>query len=388
MYKIKTFNTISKDGLEILENVGFEVSSEIENPEGILLRSHKLHNYKFDTDLTCIGRAGAGVNNIPVDKCTESGVVVFNAPGANANAVKEIVLAGLFLASRDIIGGIEFSKSLVNKNVNVLEEVESNKSKFKGSELKGKRLGVLGLGAIGMMVSNAALNLGLDVSGHDPFISVNRAWELSSHVKREESLSKLFSTSDFLTLHMPLTASTKGFLNAAKIKQFKKGVVLLNFARPEIVEEDAIIEALNLGVISLYITDFPSEKLLAHKNVIPIPHLGASTIEAENNCSIMVANQMKEYLINGNIVNSVNYPTCSMERTGDFRIVLSNENIPNMVGQISSVLAEEGLNIVEMINKSTNNLAYTIVDLKGNVTTNLESKIQNIEGVLSVRIIK
>jgi len=387
MYKVKTFNKISNDGLKILKDSGFEVSSSEESPHGIMLRSHKLHDYVFNPELKCIGRAGAGVNNIPVDKCTENGIVVFNAPGANANAVKELVLAGLLLASRDIVGGIEFAKSLRGKDVNVHEEVEGNKSKFKGAELKGKRLGVVGLGAIGMMVSNNALNLGLDVSGHDPFISVNRAWELSSHVKREDNINKLLSHSDFISLHMPLTDSTKGFFNKEKLGTFKKGAVLLNFARPEIVDEDAILESLDSGHLSLYVTDFPSEKLINHNKVIPIPHLGASTAEAENNCSIMVANQMKDFLLNGNIINSVNYPNCKTDRSGDFRVVLSNKNIPNMVGQISSVMASLDLNITEMVNKSKGDLAYTIVDLKGNSSDELRQKLEAIDGVLSVRII-
>lgn len=388
MHKIKLFNKISKDGIHILENAGFEVSDSMEDPQGILLRSFKLHDYSFGEDLQCIGRAGAGVNNIPVAECTKKGIVVFNTPGANANAVKELVLASLFLASRDIIGGIEFSRKLKDKSLNVHEEVENNKSKFSGFEVKGKRLGVIGLGAIGMMVSNTALNLGLDVSGHDPFISVNRAWELSSHVKREDNISKLCSTSDFITLHMPLTDQTRNFFDSKKLEKLKKGAILLNFARPELVVEDDIIAALDSGRLKLYITDFPSEKLISHKKVIPIPHLGASTIEAEDNCSIMVANQVKDYLLNGNIVNSVNYPTCFMERSGDFRVALTNKNIPNMVGQISSIIASEGLNILEMVNKSRDDLAYTLVDLKGECSSDLQKKLESIDGVLSVRVIK
>ena len=387
MHKIKLFNKISKDGIHILDTAGFEISDSIENPDGILLRSYKLHDYTFGSNLMCIGRAGAGVNNIPISECTKNGIVVFNTPGANANAVKELVLAGLFLSSRDIIGGIEFSRKLKDRGLIVQDEVESNKSRFSGFEVKGKRLGVIGLGAIGMMVSNTALNLGLEVAGHDPFISVNRAWELSSHVKREDNIARLCSSSDFITLHMPLSDQTKNFFDLKKLEKFKKGSILLNFARPELVVEDDIITALDSGRLKMYITDFPSEKLISHKKVIPIPHLGASTVEAEDNCSIMVANQVKDYLLNGNIINSVNYPTCTMDRSGDFRVVITNKNIPNMVGQISSIIASEGLNITEMVNKSRDDLAYTIVDLKGVCSLELEIKLKSIDGVLAVRVI-
>jgi D-3-phosphoglycerate dehydrogenase len=387
MYKIRTYNKISNDGLDILKDKGFEVSDSCEHPDGIVLRSQKLHDMDFPETLKAIGRAGAGVNNIPVDKCTEHGVVVFNTPGANANAVKELVLAGLLLSARDIVGGINYSQSLQGKGSEVHTLVEKNKSNFKGFELKGKKIGVIGLGAIGVMVANAAVNLGMKVYGYDPFISVDRAWGLSSTIKQATNLNKLLSEVDFVTLHMPLTDGTRDFVNKDRISKMKKGAIVLNFSRPEIIEQEAVIASLEAGHLAKYVCDFPSEELLSNENVIAIPHLGASTSEAEDNCAVMIANQISDYLINGNIVNSVNFPTCHLEKTGDFRLAIINENKPNMVGQITAKLAEFNLNISEMINKGRGDIAYTLVDVSGSKVEGLEDAIKGIEGVLSFRVI-
>lgn len=387
MYKIRTYNKISNDGLGILKDKGFEVTDTNETPDGIVLRSEKLHSMEFPESLKAVGRAGAGVNNIPVDKCTEKGVVVFNTPGANANAVKELVLAGLLLSARDIVGGINYAQTLRGKGAEVHTLVEKNKSNFKGFELKGKKIGVVGLGAIGVMVANAAVHLGMQVFGYDPFISVDRAWGLSSSIKQATNLNKLLSEVDFVTLHMPLTDGTRDFVNKDRVSKMKKGAIVLNFSRPEIIEHGAILSALESGDLGKYVCDFPSEELLSNENVIAIPHLGASTGEAEDNCAVMIANQISDYLINGNIVNSVNFPTCHLEKTGDFRLAIINENVPNMVGQITAKLAEFNLNISEMINKGRGDIAYTLVDVSGNKVDGLAEAIQNIEGVLSIRVI-
>ncbi|NBV41267.1 3-phosphoglycerate dehydrogenase [bacterium] len=387
MFRIKTINKISKDGLKYFDRSGYEVGEDISDPDALLVRSANLHDYEMGPSLKAIGRAGAGTNNIPVANCTKRGIVVFNAPGANANAVKELVLAGMFLAARNLIAGVEHTKTLLGQGDRIPEIVEKDKSKFAGYEIRGKRLGVVGLGAIGMMVANEAVNLGMDVEGYDPFISVNSAWALSHLVKPANSLNKLFGTCDFISLHMPLTPETVELISSKTLPQFKRGAVLLNFARSEIVNEADIIDALNEGHLSAYVTDFPTELLLSHPKVICVPHLGASTSEAENNCAIMVARQIIDFLENGNIVNSVNFPNCSIERSGDFRLVLTNENVPNMVGQISSLLALDGLNIAEMVNKSRADLAYNIVDINGTPTPNLVERLRAIEGISMVRLI-
>lgn len=386
--KVKVYNKISKDGLDILKKDNIEVSSSIDSPDAILLRSQDLHSEVIENSVIAIGRAGAGVNNIPVNQCTENGVVVFNTPGANANAVKELVIAGLLMASRDIVGGINYSKTLVGKGDAVDGIIEKNKSQFKGFEIHGKRLAVIGLGAIGVMVANAGVALGMDVEGYDPFISVDRAWGLSQAVKKASNVNKMLSEADFVTIHMPLSDGTRNFINREKLSKFKKGSVLLNFARPEIVDEEELLVSLRDGSIGKYISDFPSDEMLQNDKVICTPHLGASTQEAEDNCAIMIAEQLLSFLKDGNITNSVNFPNCVMERTGDFRIAIINDNVPNMVGQISKVLADKGLNISEMINKSKNNLAYTLVDINGSYTSELEISLKNIPGIKKVRIIK
>jgi D-3-phosphoglycerate dehydrogenase len=387
MFRIQTLNKISKDGLKLFDKARYEVGEIVSDPNGILVRSANLHSTEFTDSLKVIGRAGAGTNNIPVAECTRKGIVVFNAPGANANAVKELVLSGMLLAARNLVAGIEHVKGLMGNGNRIPEIVEKDKSKFSGYEILGKRLGVVGLGAIGMMVANDAVALGLDVEGYDPFISVNSAWALSHQVKPANSLLRLFSTSDFVTLHMPLTPETVELVSAKTLPQFKRGAVLLNFARAEIVNDSDVIDALNSGQLSAYITDFPTEELLAHPRVICIPHLGASTAEAENNSAIMVVRQMMDFLENGNIINSVNYPSCSIPRSGDSRITVTNENVPNMVGQISSILANDGLNISEMVNKSRGDLAYNIVDITGAPSPDLAHRLMSVSGVLSVRVL-
>lgn len=387
MASIRTFNKISKDGLRLFDQVGFAYGESVESPDALMVRSADLHSFDFPTSVKAIGRAGAGTNNIPVDECTRRGVVVFNAPGANANAVKELVLAGLFMGSRHLVGAISHSLSYRGKGLDVPSVVEKDKAKFAGFEVRGKRLGVVGLGAIGMMVANDAVSLGLEVSGYDPFISVRSAWSLSRLVKPAQSLAKLFSESDFVTLHMPLTPDTVELVNRKSLAQFKKGAILLNFARSEIVNDDDVMESLNANHLGAYITDFPTEALLNHPKVICIPHLGASTVEAENNCAIMVAQQLIDFLQDGNIANSVNYPNCAIERSGDVRLILTNDNVPNMVGQISAAIASDGLNIVEMVNKSRGDLAYNIVDVVGTPSPNLIDRILSISGVTMARFI-
>jgi len=386
-YHIQTFNKIAQRGLDQLADGPYTVSDTVKNPDAIILRSQKLHGMTFADNLLAIGRAGAGVNNIPVDECTKNAVVVFNAPGANANAVKEMVLTGLLLASRNIIGGIEFAKGLQGANEEITTSVEQNKSRFAGSEIRGKRLGVIGLGAIGTMVANAAIALGMFVEGHDPYISVDWAWTLSSQVSKAASIEKMLQNTDFITLHVPLTDSTKGFLDKKLLQKVKKGAAILNFSRSEIIVEEDVLAALDSGQLGLFITDFPTKAFLEHERVICIPHLGASTREAEENCAVMIANQIKDYLQYGNIKNSVNMPNCALEPNGTTRIAIINENVPNMVGQITGVIANHGLNIVEMVNKSRGDLAYTLVDIDGTVPPKLMEKINQIAGVIRSRLI-
>jgi D-3-phosphoglycerate dehydrogenase len=383
--KVQIFDKISNGGLDILHRETCEFGDSVSDPDAILLRSYNLHGVKLDGNLKAIGRAGAGVNNIPVDQCTKNGIVVFNTPGANANAVKELVILALLLASRDILGGIDYVKSLKGKGTDIPELVEKSKSKFKGFELKNKKLGVMGLGAIGVMVANALSSLGMDVIGYDPFITVDRAWGLSRNIKQAQSLNQLLGESDFITMHMPLTEGTRGFFNGDCISKLKRSALVLNFSRPEIVAEDDILQALQAGRFSRYICDFPTENLLLNDRVILIPHLGASTIEAEDNCAVMIVDQVLDFLRKGNIVNSVNFPNCVMECSGDYRLAIINQNIPNMVSQISNVIGTSDLNIVEMLNKSRGDYAYTLVDISGELDTTVVDKLSSIEGIISVR---
>ena len=387
MYKVKTLNKISAEGLAGFPLDQYEIGTEIAQPDAVILRSFKMHDMELPCSLLAVGRAGAGVNNIPIEKCSEKGVVVFNTPGANANAVKELVITGLFLASRDIAFGIEFAKTLKGKGVEVPSLVEENKKKFAGQEIAGKILGVVGLGKIGVMVANAALDLGMDVIGYDPFISVESAWGLSRDVKRADGLDTLIANSDYISLHTPLTNETKGMIDVEKFSRMKKNVRILNFSRGGIVNNDDLKVAIEKGTVARYVTDFPDEELLNTDNVIAIPHLGASTAEAEGNCATMIVKQLREFIEIGKIKNSVNFPNCKLEQGSDYRLVIMNENVPNMVGQISSTLAKANINITEMLNKSKGDYACNIIDIFDEPTEKLIKSLYGIKGVIKVRTI-
>ncbi len=385
MFKIMTVNKISPKGLELFPRDQYEVASELSNPDAIIVRSSPLHEMEFPESVKAIARAGVGTNNIPVERCTEKGIVVFNTPGANANAVKELVVAGLLLSCRRIHEGISWTKSLLGQTEDIPGIVEQNKNQFAGPELMGKTLGVIGLGAIGVMVANAAVGLGMRVIGYDPFISVESAWRLSRDVIRAEGLESLLRQSDFITLHTPLTDKTRGLLNEERFAVMKKGVRIMNFARGGLVNNEDLIEALQTGQVAKYVTDFPEEKLLKVENVLCIPHLGASTPEAEENCAIMAATQLKTFLETGNINRSVNFPDCTLERTGKVRLTVSNFNIPNMVGQITAILAKEKINISDLLNRHKDGIAYNIIDLDSDISDESITRIQSIEGVIRVR---
>ncbi len=388
MYKIQTLNKISPVGLERFPHEDYEVASEFSDPDAIVVRSFKMHDMDFGTNLKAIARAGAGVNNIPLDRCSKEGIVVFNTPGANANAVKEIVLASMFLAARDIYGGISWVQSIADKGDEVPSLVEKEKSNFAGSEIKGKTLGVIGLGAIGAMVANDAIALGMDVIGYDPYISVDAAWELSSKVQKATGLETMLSQVDYITIHVPLMEQTKNMLNSEKFAMMKDGVKIINFARGGLVNNDDLKSALTSGKVSCYVTDFPDASLLGEKGIIPIPHLGASTKESEENCAVMAVEQVKEYLESGNIKNSVNFPNCVLPRVvGDKRLLIANENIPNMISEITSLLAQNSINIGDMINKSRGDLAYNIIDVTGDLSQDVIDALQNVKGIISVRVI-
>ena len=387
MFSIKTMNKISSLGLDLLPRESFEVASEIPDPDGILVRSADLHGMELSPRLKAIARAGAGYNNIPVDACTERGIVVFNTPGANANAVKELVLCSLLMSSRKVVSGITWAKSLIGKGDEVPNLVEKGKAQFTGPEIKGKRLGVIGLGAIGALVANDAVSLGMNVIGFDPFISVESAWGLSRLVSRARGLESLLSESDYITLHLPLTDSTKGILDAERFSQMKPCVRIMNFARSGLVNNAALIKAIADGSVDSYVTDFPDEELLKVDRVIGIPHLGASTPEAEDNCAIMAVQQIADFLERGNIKNSVNFPACDMELSGESRIVIANRNVPNMVGQITTVLAKEGINISEMLNRHQDDYAFNLIDSEGHVDPSVVDKLRRIEGIIMARLI-
>ncbi|MAZ45717.1 MAG: 3-phosphoglycerate dehydrogenase [Gammaproteobacteria bacterium] len=387
MYKIKTFNTISSRGLELFDPVKYSVGGEEQNPHAILLRSHRLDLAAVTQGLRAVARAGAGVNNIPVSGCTEQGIVVFNTPGANANAVKELVLAALLLSTRDIIGGMQFVSSLsdLNDSDELNQMVESEKKQFKGSELLGKSLGVVGLGAIGSMVARSALDLGMEVLGFDPAISVDAAWRLPSNVQRMDNLPSLFSKADYVTLHVPLLPETEGLVNEETLRSFRKGSVLLNFARQPIVDSSALKSALDDGHIGSYIADFPVPEIAGHPSVKLTPHLGASTQEAEENCAIMAAQQLTDFLETGNIKNSVNFPEVTLEPTGGSRLAITNRNIPGALGQITSILAKNKINVVDMLNKSREKVAYNLIDITEVVEGHLLRELAELETVISVR---
>lgn len=385
MYKILTLNNISVSGLERLPRDEYEVASEIQHPDAILVRSHKMHEMAIPPTLKAVGRAGVGVNNIPVERLSERGIAVFNAPGANANAVKELALAGLFLAARNICQAWETAGTLSGADEELHRAVEAQKKRFVGIELPGRTLGVIGLGSIGVQVANAALALGMRVVGYDPKITVQRAWALSAEVGQAASLDHLLSQSDFLSLHVPLLDTTRGLINRERLMSMKPGARLLNFARPEIIDEEAVVEAIKDGRIAAYVCDFPSNRLKGCPQVIALPHIGASTLEAEENCAVMAVEEIREFLENGNVQNSVNFPEAVLPSTEGWRIAIANANIPTMVAQISTHLAEAGLNIIDMLNKSRGNLAYTLVDVDRPVPGHLIEEVKAVNGILSVR---
>lgn len=386
-FKVLTLNNIALAGLRHLPRDRYEVASEIGHPDAILVRSANMHEMNIPDSVRAVARAGAGVNNIPIDELAARGVPVFNAPGANANAVKELVIASMFLGARNICHAWHYVRELEGDDGALAKAVEAGKKRFAGFELPGRTLGVIGLGAIGVQVANSTLAMGMKVIGFDPQMTVERAWQLSSGVEQASSLDQLFRRSDFVTVHVPMTENTRGLVNAERLAQLKEGAVLLNFARGGIVDESAVLEALDAGRLAAYISDFPSNVSRHHPKVTALPHLGASTGEAEDNCAIMVAENLREYLENGNIRNSVNFPEAIMPRTEGRRVAVANLNVPNMVGQISTHLADAGLNIIDLLNKSLGPVAYTLVDVENEVTQETLDGISTIEGVLNVRLL-
>jgi len=389
MNRILTYNAISVKGLERFSRDKYEVASTLSDPNAIMLRSHKLQPEDIGTTVKAIGRAGAGVNNIPVEDCTERGIVVFNAPGANANAVKELVVAALLMATRDIVGSIDFVKNEgPGKDDEALNKlVEGGKKTYGGTELKGKTLGVVGLGAIGSLVAETGLMLGMKVLGYDPALSVEAAWRLSRDIERQENMQSLLAKSDFVSLHLPVLEATRNLINKELAESFKPGAKLLNFSREKLVDTDAILGALEHGNLAQYISDFPVKELLGRDDVLQLPHLGASTAEAEENCAIMIADQLTDFLENGNIRNSVNFPNINLERTQGYRIAFSNRNVPKMLNQALTVLAEKNFNVVDLINKSRGDVAYTLIDVEQQPSEELIAELEAIEGVINVRII-
>ncbi|HSO85630.1 MAG TPA: phosphoglycerate dehydrogenase [Draconibacterium sp.] len=389
MLKIQTLNKIDTEGLTLFPLSNYEIASEIPNPDAIVLRSFEMHNMELPASLKAVARAGAGVNNIPIDKCTEKGIVVFNTPGANANGVKELIIAGLLLASRDIVESVVWAKTLIGQGDQVPALIEKGKNNFAGQEIQGKTLAVIGLGAIGVLVANAATALGMKVIGYDPYMSVKQALKLSREVTWVEGIQPLLSQADYITINIPQTPETKGYLNKEKFKMMKPGVRIMNFARGGLVNNEHLKAAIAEGKVARYVTDFPDETTLKMDKVISIPHLGASTVESETNCAIMAVNQVKEFLECGNIINSVNFPEAQMELHNEARILVANQNIPNMVSQISAVLAAEGINIDQMLNKKRDNIAYNIIDVdKKVIDESIREKLLAIDGIFMVRIIQ
>ena len=385
MFKILTLNNISPAGLEHFPRDEYEVASEIQHPDAILLRSYNMHDMEIPPTLAAIGRAGAGVNNIPVERMTRSGIPVFNAPGANANAVKELVIAGMLLASRNICQAWAVARLLEGDDAAIHKAVEAGKKQFVGFELPGKTLGVVGLGAIGVQVANGALAMGMNVIGFDPGITVQRAWEMSSQVRKAASIEELITHADYISFHVPLVDATRSMINSERLKLARDNVVILNFARHGVIDDEAMVAAIDAGKVYAYVCDFPGNLLKDHPRVITLPHLGASTQQAEDNCAIMVAGQVRDFLENGNIRNSVNFPEILMPRNTGYRLAITNENVPNMLGQISTCLAESGLNILDMLNKSRGDIAYTLVDVDAEVQAECVSRLTAIDGVLNAR---
>lgn len=385
MYKILTLNNISPLGLDCFPRESYEVASEMQHPDAILLRSFKMHDMEVPATVKAIGRAGSGVNNIPVDRMSQAGIPVFNAPGANANAVKELVIAGMLIASRNLCQAWDYSRSLEGDDDAIAKAVEAGKKQFVGFELPGKTLGVVGLGAIGVQVANGALALGMNVIGFDPEITVKRAWEMSSDVRQAVSIDELLTKVDYVTFHVPLVDATRNLINAERLKLIRDNAIILNFSRKGVVDDAAVVAALDAGKLYAYVCDFPNNLLKNHPRVIALPHLGASTQQAEENCAVMVAEQVRDFLENGTIRNSVNLPEMYMPRNSGYRLSIVNENIPNMLGQISTCMAAAGLNILDMLNKSRNDLACTLVDVDSRVPAECLEHLAGIKGVLNVR---
>jgi D-3-phosphoglycerate dehydrogenase / 2-oxoglutarate reductase len=387
MFKIRTFNQISVRGLDRFPRERFELSSEIQDPDAVLLRSHRLTAEQITPSLRAVARAGAGVNNVPVAQCTKSGVVVLNTPGANANSVKELVVAALLLSSRDVFGGLQYSRSLgdITDHAALDARVEADKQRFRGEELYGKTLGVVGLGSIGSLVAQAGLGLGMNVLGYDPAISVEAAWRLPSDVGRMENLHTLFARADYVTLHVPLLEATRALVNTDSLRSFRSHAVLLNFARQEIVDERAVGDALQSQRLRGYFSDFPSPLLAPLAGFHATPHLGASTLQAEENCAMMAADQLIDFLENGNIRNSVNFPDVSLERTAGYRLAITNDNVPRVLGQVLSLFANRNINIIDMINKSRGDVAYNLIDIETPPSDSLLEEIDALESVINVR---
>ena len=387
MRKIHCLNAIANVGTDIFDE-NYKLTDNIEEADAIMVRSAAMGDMDFSENLLAIARAGAGVNNIPLERCADAGIVVFNTPGANANGVKELVICGMLLAARDVVGGIEWTRSIKDSDT-IAKDVEKGKKNFAGGEIKGKKLGVIGLGAIGAEVANAAASLGLEVLGYDPFISVNAAWRLSRKIKPITDINEIFRECDYITLHVPLTDDNKGMIGKNSIPQMKDGVVILNFARDLLVDDDEMEKALESGKVARYVTDFPNTKSAKMEKAIVIPHLGASTQESEDNCAVMAANELVDYLENGNIKNSVNFPSCDMGVCQvEGRVALLHQNIPNMIGQITSAFAKNGYNISDLTNKSKGSKAYTLIDVENKASESLINELNAIEGILKVRIIK
>ena len=387
MFKVRTLNNISVKGLDRLPRDQYEVASEMTSPDAILLRSFNMHGMDIPQTLKAVGRAGAGVNNIPIAEMSRLGIPVFNAPGANANAVKELVIAGMLLACRNICQGWDYARNLDGSDQEIHKQVEAGKKQFAGFELPGRTLAVIGLGAIGVQVANAARALGMRVVGYDPTITVERAWQLSSDVEQAETVTQALARADFVTFHVPLIESTRHMINRDRLRDMRDGVVIMNFARQGIVDDEAVVEAIDAGKVYAYICDFPSNLLKQHPGVITLPHLGASTAEAEDNCAVMVAEQIRDYLENGNITNAVNFPQVMFPRQGAARLAVVNANRPDMVGQISHDLGKGGLNIVHMVNESKGDIAYTLVDVESEIDDGVANAIRQIDGVLNVRVL-
>lgn len=387
MYRILKLNEISKEADAVLTQ-DYLMAKEVENPDAIMLRSFNMHDYEIPESVLAVARAGAGVNNIPIDKCAQKGVVVFNTPGANANAVKELVVCALFLAGRKIIPAIEWTQGLKGKGADVAPMVEKGKSQFVGSEIIGKKLGVIGLGAIGAQVANAAEHLGMEVIGYDPFISVEAAWSLSRKIKRSTDLNELYRECDFITLHIPYLPTTKDTINAEAVSLMKDGVAIINCSRGELVNNAAILDGIRSGKVSRYVTDFPNDELIGQENVVCIPHLGASTPEAEDNCAVMAARELMDYVENGNITNSVNFPACSMPRNGRTRLAIIHRNIKDMINKITARISEKNINIDHFINKSKGEYAYTMVDLDDEIPSGIVGELEQIDGVIRIRLIR